>query len=168
MSVNSVGSNDTSSIGGLLLQQLAASSASSKDGNGLSGVLGDLLTLSPAAQQLSKAPEAITQAMSDLFSGKKDVSGDIAQLQSYFKQNPQSLTNVLSTLQGNTSTYSASGSTRASNAMVEALMKGKDYGSNTGAILNALLGIQNQNPLLSNAENSSSSTSNGNYLSLLS
>jgi len=164
MSINSVGSDQSQSIGSLLLQQLNAVGTGTQDANGLSSALGDLLTLSPAAQQLTKAPEAVTQAMTDLFSGQKDVSGDLAQLKTYFEQNPQSLSGVLSSLQGGNPTYGAAGGLGSNAALLTALMNGQSNGTNAGALQNFFNGTQNQDSLFtflgdSNSGSDSSSLS---------
>ena len=62
MSLTPVPSNQTQAIGSALLQQLAAGLSTSQSSSGESGLLGDLLTLSPTAQQLTQAPAAVTQA----------------------------------------------------------------------------------------------------------
>ena len=49
MSLPSVGSNQARTIGSTLLQQLAAEESSSQSTSGDSGILGDLMSLSPAA-----------------------------------------------------------------------------------------------------------------------
>ena len=98
MSVTSVGSNQSQSIGSQLLQQLMANSSTSQSTT--TGSLEDLLSLSPAAQQLAQAPSAVVNAMGDLLSGQKDVQGDLSQLKSFFQQNPQNLASLLSSLQG--------------------------------------------------------------------
>lgn len=138
MSLTPVSSDQSSSIGTLLLQQLNAlgSSSSSQSASGLAGILGDLMTLSPEAQQLTKAPEDVTKALSDLLTTQKDVSGDIEKLKTYFKQNPQSLANVLGSLQGG-ATYGASG---ANSALLTALMNSQSKNSNPAALLTLLQG----------------------------
>jgi hypothetical protein len=163
MSVTPVGSNQSQSIGSMLLQQLMASGTNSQGTTGTSGALGDLLTLSPAAQQLTQAPAAVTQAMSDLFSGQKDVQGDLAQLKSFFSQNPQQLASVLSSLQGGAGAYGLSNSLGSNSALLTALMNGQSNASNPAALL-SLLGSQGQDSLFSFIGNSgggsgSSSTS---------
>ena len=160
MSVPSVGSNQTQTIGTMLLQQLMANESNSQNTSGTSGILGDQLTLSPAAQQLTQVPEAVSQAVGDLFSSQKDVRGDLAKLQGYFQQNPQSLTSLLSSLQGGTSTYSASNTT-AKNALLTALMNGQSNSSDPAALLSLLQGNQGQHSLFdflgsSNGESNSS------------
>jgi len=147
MSLPSVGSNQTRTIGSTLLQQLAADESNSQGTGGTSGLLGDLMTLSPAAQQLTQAPAAVTQAMADLFSGKKDVQGDLAHLQSYFQQNPQSLAGLISSLQGGAGTYSASSSTNSNSALLTALMNGQSNASDPSALLGLLSGNQGQSTL---------------------
>lgn len=147
MSINPVGSDQSQSIGSLLLQQLNATSTNAQAANGLSGVLGDLLSLSPAAQQLTKAPEAVTKAMTDLLSTQKDVAGDLAQLKTYFEQNPQSLAGVLSSLHGGNTTYGAAG-LGSNAALLTALLNGQS-GTNSTELLNLLNGSQSQDTLFS-------------------
>jgi len=155
MSVSTVDSNQTQTIGSALLQQLAANESSSQGTSGASGLLGDLMTLSPAAQQLTQAPAAVTQAVSDLFSGKKDVQGDLAQLRTYFQKNPQGLVSLLSTLQGGTGTYSASSATGSTSALLTALMNGQSNASDPSALLGLLSGNEGQNTLFDYLGNSS-------------
>lgn len=162
MTVSNVSSSDSQSIGSLVLQSLMGGSASSTDSNGLSGLLGDLVSLSPASQQLAKAPADVTSAMNDLFSTQNNVSGDLSALTAYFKENPSSLTKVMGALQGSSSTYDASGAL-SSSALVSALVKAQANGSDTTGLLNAVLGGQTSN--LFDVMSSSSSTSSA--LSLL-
>ena len=161
MSLPSVGSNQAQTIGNALLQQLTADSSSSQGASGNSGLLGDLLTLSPAAQQLTQAPAAVTQAMGDLFSGHKEVQGDLAQLQSYFQQNPQSLASLLSSVQGGAGTYSASSSTGPASALLTALMNGQNNASDPSALLGLLSGNQGQSTLFDYLGNSSGGSGSG-------
>ena len=156
MSVPSVGSNQAQTIGNTLLQQLAAEGSSSQGTSGGSGLLGDLMSLSPAAQQLTQAPDAVTKAMGDLFSGKKDVQGDLALLQSYFQQNPQNLASLLSSLEGGAGTYNASNATNSSSALLTALMNAQSNSSDPSALLGLLSGNQGQNTLFDFLGNSSS------------
>jgi lipopolysaccharide biosynthesis regulator YciM len=166
VSIPTVSSNQTQTIGSALLQQLAAEESGSQGTSGASGILGDLMTLSPAAQQLTQAPDAVTQAMGDLFSGKKDVQGDIALLQSYFQQNPKSLTGLLSSLQESTGTYSPSNSTGSTSALLTALMNGQSNASDPSALLGLLSGNQGQNTLF-NYLGDSSGGSDSSALSIL-
>jgi len=166
VSISTIGSNQTQTISSALLQQLAAEESSSQGTSGNSGLLGDLLTLSPAAQQLTQAPDAVTQAMGDLFSGKKDVQGDLALLQNYFQQNPKSLASLLSSLQGGAGTYSASNSTNSNSALLTALMNGQSNASNPSALLGLLSGNQGQNTLF-NYLGDSSGGSDSSALSIL-
>ena len=153
MSLTSVGSNQTQTIGNALLQQLAADSSNSQGTSGDSGLLGDSMTLSPAAQQFTQAPAAVTQAMSDLFSGQKDVQGDVTQLQAYFEKNPQSLAGLLSSLQGGAATYSATNSTGSTSALLTALMNGQSNASDPSALLGLLSGNQGQSTLFDYLQN---------------
>jgi len=161
MSLPSVGSNQTQTIGNALLQQLTADSSSSQGTSGNSGLLGDLLTLSPAAQQLTQAPAAVTQAMGDLFSGQKDAQGDLAQLQSYFQQNPLSLAGLLSSLQGDAGTYGASSSTGSTSALLTVLMNGQSNASDPSALLGLLSGKQGQSTLFDYLGTSSGGSGSG-------
>lgn len=157
MSISTIGSSDSQNIGSLVLQSLLGSSTSSTDSNGLSGILGDLMTLSPASQQLAQAPAAVTSAMTDLFSTQKNVSGDLSALTAYFKDNPTTLTNVMSALEGGASTYSSSGST-SSSALVNALAQAQAGGTDTSTLLSSLLGGSSTDPLLEGLGSSSSSS----------
>jgi hypothetical protein len=160
MSVSTIQSSDSQNIGSLILQSLLGGSSSSTDSNGLSGILGDLMTLSPASQQLAQAPTAVSSAMSDLFSTQNNVSGDLSALTTYFQQNPSSLTNVLAALQGGTSTYSASGSLSGS-ALATVLAKVQASGGDTTSLVNAMLGSQSTDlfDAMSNASSSPSALS---------
>jgi hypothetical protein len=166
MSIPTIGSNQTQTLGTALLQQLAAEESGAQGTSGNSGLLGDLMTLSPAAQQLTQAPDAVTQAMGDLFSGKKDVQGDLALLQSYFQQNPKNLTSLLSSLQEGTGTYSPSSSTGSTSALLTALMNGQSNASDPSALLGLLSGNQGQNTLF-NYLGDSSGGSDSSALSIL-
>jgi hypothetical protein len=170
MTVTSVGTNQSQTLGTLVLQSLLASQNSSQATSGLSSSsLGDLLNLSSTSQQLAKAPAAVTQAMDDLFSTQKDVKGDLATLKNFFKDHPQNLTQILATFQGGSPTYGASGSTGTSTNQLLALLQGQS-GSSSGntqaSLLSALLGAKGQDPLLSSLGDSDSSSSSG-VLSLL-
>ena len=164
MSVTTVGSNDSQSIGSLVLQQLLAGSSSSTDSSGLTGIMGDLLSLSSTSQQLAKAPAAITSAMNDLFSTQQDVSGDLTKLKAYFDQNPTSLSGLLGSLQGSSSTYSASGTLGANSALLAAMAKAQAGGTDTTALLTSLLGGQSSDPLLASLGASSSSSGSLSFL----
>jgi hypothetical protein len=161
MSVPSVSSSSSQNVGALLLQQLLAGGSASQDSSGLSGLLGDLMTISPAAQQLTQAPTAVTDAMSDLFTNQTDVQGDLSQLKTYFQQNPQSLASLLSSLQGSTDTYDASGALGSNSSLLSAILNGKGSSSETGALLSALLSSQSMDPLIASlggSEDGSSSS----------
>ena len=164
MSVTSVGTTTSQSIGSTILQQLLNGNGSQGTSGLSSSSVGDLLTLSTASQQLAQAPAAVTQAMSDLFSGSTNTTSDLSTLQGYFKDNPTTLTSVLSTLQGGSSTYSASGTTDTTSSLISALESGKGTAADRSALL-SLLSAQNQDPLLSSAS-SSSTASNSGILSL--
>lgn len=149
MSVTPVVSNPLQSAGSQLLQQLLATGSGAQNPAGLSGLLGDLVTLSPAAQQLTKAPAAVSQAMEDLLSTQQDVAGDLAQLKTYFQENPQGLANVLGSLQGTSSPYGANHSQGAYGALVTALMNRQSGSSDPRALLSLLNGAQGQTSLFS-------------------
>lgn len=161
MSVTSVGSSDSQSIGSLVLQSLLSSNSTNSDSNSLSGLLGDLVSLSPASQKLAQAPADVTKAMSDLFSAQADVTGDLTKLKAYFQDNPESLTNVLGSLQGTSSTYSASGALGSNPALMSALVKAQASGTDTSALLNSLLGGATSDPLLASLGQSSSASGSG-------
>jgi hypothetical protein len=72
MSIAAVGSSGSQTIASLLLQELNASGASAQKVAPGSNLLEDLLTLSPAAQQLAKSPDTLAQAMQELLAGQKD------------------------------------------------------------------------------------------------
>jgi hypothetical protein len=158
MSVPSIGSSLSQSVTSQLLQQLLSEGTSSQTQTG-AGALGDLLSLSPAAQQLNQAPTAVSKAMSDLLTDQKDVQGDLAQLKGYFQQNPQALASLLGSLQGGSSTYSNSGNLGSSGSLLTTLLNAKQSGSDSGALLAALLGNQTQDPLLASLNNSDSGSS---------
>jgi hypothetical protein len=148
MSVNSVDSNSSQGVGNLLLQELLAEENTSTDSTGLSSTLDDLVSISSTGQSLSQAPDAVVNAMSDLFSAQKDVQGDLSQLKSYFKGDPNSLASLLSALKNGSSTYDALGNLSSS--------------SDKNTLLSALLGSQNQGSLfnyLGEADSGSSSSS---------
>ena len=164
MTISSIGSNGSQNIGSLLLQELNANGANSQNATDSSSLLEDLMTLSPAAQQLTKAPDAVTQALSDLFSGQKDPNGDLAQLKSYFQQHPQSLASVLSSLQGTGTTYGVSNSLGSNGALLTALMNKQSSNSDPSALLSLLNGNQTQDSLFSTLD--SSGGSDGSSLSI--
>ena len=160
MSLPSVGSNQTQTIGNSLLQQLAADSSSSQGASGSSGLLGDLLTLSPAAQQLTQAPAAVTQAMTDLLSGKQVAQADLAQLQTFLQSHPQSLSSLISSAQASKGTYGVSNSSGASDNLLTALMNQQSNASNPADLFSLLGNNQSQDSLLASLSDSGSS-SNG-------
>jgi hypothetical protein len=160
--ISSSTAQSSQSIGTQILQQLLSQGSGTQDTSGLAGLFGDMMTLSPAAQQLQQAPSAVTQAMGDLFSGQKDVQGDLAKLKSYFGENPQSLANVLSSLQGTQGTYSSSGTTGGNQALLAALLNGQTSGSNSVNPVSLLMGMSNQDSLftfMGDAGSGSSSSS---------
>ena len=159
MSIPSVASNQAQTIGSTLLQQLVANEAGAQGTSGTSSLLGDLLTLSPAAQQLTQAPADVTQAMQDLFSGQKDIQGDLTKLKSYFQQNPQSLIHLLNSLQAGTGTYGTANASGSKSALLTALMNGQSNNSDPTALLNLLSGNQGQNSLFDIMGNSGSGSS---------
>jgi hypothetical protein len=165
MSVTAVSSDQTQTLSSLLLQQVMANGSGSQDTSGATGALGDLLTLSPGAQQLAQAPDAVVQAMQDLFSGQKDTQGDLAQLKGYFQKHPQSLVSLLGSLQGSIGTYSTSSSSSSKSALLTALMNGQSNGSDPSALLSLLSGSQGQGNLFDFMGNSGSG-SNGSALSI--
>ncbi|GLH73034.1 hypothetical protein GETHLI_15360 [Geothrix limicola] len=168
MSLSPVSSDSSQSLGSLLLQQLNAASSGTTQGqdtSGLTGALGDLLTLSPTAQQLTQAPSAVTQALSDLLSGQKDVSGDLSQLKAFFQKHPQSLASVLGSLQAN-ATYGAPGGQTSTAALLTSLMNHQSNNSNPASLLALLNGNTTQDSLFSLLGDSGSG-SDGSAVSLL-
>lgn len=145
MSINSVDSGSSQSVGNLILQQLLENEDSSSGSTGLSSALDDLVSISSTGQQLSQAPDSVVKAMSDLFSGQKDVQGDLSLLQSYFKGDPKSLANVLSSMKNGSSTYDALGNLSSS--------------SDKSALVAELLGAQSQGSLFSYLGDSGSGSS---------
>lgn len=115
MAINSVGSSSPQAVSNRLLQKLPPPGAAGGEPDNFSAVLGDLMTLSPTASAPSKAaappppPPAVSQAMSDLFNGQKDVPGDLAQLKGYFAQSPQTLNSLMGALQGGGETEGSAG-----------------------------------------------------------
>jgi hypothetical protein len=164
MSITSVGTSDSQSLGSIILQSLVNSSSSNKNTSSSSGSLYDLLDLSSASQSLAKAPAEVTQAMNDLFGSQKDVAGDMTTLKGYFKDNPGSLTTLLGALQGGNSTYGSSGLTSDS-ALMAALAKAKAGGTDTSSVISALLGAR-QDSLLDYI-GGTSSASDSNLMSVL-
>ncbi len=160
MDITSLSASTSQTLGAQLMQQLQATGPGSQDLTGLSSLLEDNLSLSPAAKQLAQAPTAVTLAMTDLLSTQKDVSGDLAQLKTWFQQNPQSLAGIVSSLQGGSSTYSASAALGSNSALVASLLGGKHSGAVTSNLLNLLLGTSgSQDPLLAALGDSSSTDS---------
>jgi len=164
MSIASVGTSDSQSLGSIILQSLVNSSSNNKNTSSSSGSLYDLLNLSSASQSLAKAPAAVTQAMNDLFGTQKDVAGDMATLKTYFKDNPGSLTTLLGALQGGTSTYGSSGLTSDS-ALMAALAKAKAGGTDTSSVISALMGARRESLL--DYIGGTSSASDSNLMSVL-
>jgi hypothetical protein len=98
--------------------------------------------------------------MNDLFTNQTDVTGDLSTLKAYFKGNPSSLTTLLGALQGGGSTYGATGSLTSNTALLSALAKAQAGGTDTSSVLSALLGAQQQDPLLASIGDSTGSDSN--------
>lgn len=155
MSVTPVGSNQVQSLGAALLQQLNAQAASTQDGSGLSSLTGDLLTLSPAAQKLTTAPDAVTKAMSDLLSGQKTVQDDASIVKNYFAQHPEGLTSLMNSLTGSTGTYEVSTAAGSTSTLLTALMNRQSNASDPAALL-TLLGSQGQDSLFATLADSGS------------
>jgi hypothetical protein len=156
-----VGSTNIQTLRDQLLQQLNATGSGSQDTSSSgSSPLGDLLTLSPAARQLAQAPAAVTQAMTDLLSGKQVAQGDLAQLQTFLQSNPQGLSSLISNAQASKSTYGVSNSSGASDNLLTALMNQQSNASNPADLFSLLGNNQSQDPLLASLGDSGSS-SNG-------
>lgn len=165
MSITPVGSNNAQSLGSQILQQLSAMGTTTPSATGQTGTLADLMTLSPAAQQLTKAPDEVTKALADLLSGQKDTAGDLAKLKAYFQQNPKSLASVLSSLQGSTATQGTGAGLGSNSALLTALMNAQSNNSNPSALLGLLTGNQSQTSLFSFLGDSGSG-SDGSSLSI--
>jgi hypothetical protein len=144
MSITPVASTQTQVLANELLQQLQSTVSNPQTHNGLSGGSGDLLTLSPAAQQLSQMPTSVTQAMGKLLSGEKVAKEDLVQLQSYLQKNPEGLSSLVSGLQGAT----ASNSPGSKDALLTAMMNHQSNASDPRALLNLLHKTQGQDQLL--------------------
>ena len=161
MSIKAVDSNSSQSIGSLAMQLLQGQAASTQSAGLSNGSTGDLLTLSSAAQQLTQAPAAVTQALQDLLSGQKDITGDVAKVKTYFQANPQSLATVMNSLKGSaTATYSATNSNAVTTASLAALLQGQQHNPNTSALMGLLSGTQSQDPLFGSTDSTSSSSGN--------
>ena len=100
MSVTSIGASASQNLGSLLLQQLVAQGARPQGPSGSKGVLEDLLALSPAAQQLTQAPGAVSQTLSAdsknllltaLLNGESNASNPAALLGLFGSQGASSL-----------------------------------------------------------------------------
>ena len=148
MTISAVGSKNTQSLARQLLQQLNATGTPSQTTQGLSGLAGDQVTLSPAAQRLSQAPAAVTQALSDLLVGKKAAPGDLAQLQGYLKADPEGLGSLLGEVQGSVTTAGAASADNSTDSLLTALVNHQSNFSNPSALLGLLGGDSNQKALL--------------------
>ncbi|MGA2083193.1 MAG: hypothetical protein ABSH53_21665 [Holophaga sp.] len=160
-------SAQSQSIASLVLQQLLSGSNSQATAGLSPSVLQEVLQSSGAAQTSSQgAPAAVAQALGDLLSGSDPGAAqtDLATVQSYFKQNPDGLANLLSVLRSGSATYNADGTLSSSTSLLSAL-EGTSGSGSTGSILATLLGGQAQDPLL--ASLSGSSTDQSGSLSLL-
>src|SRR5664279_1859288 len=158
MTIGSVGSTSIQTLRDQLLQQLNTTGSSSQDTSGGSSPLGDLLTLSPAAQQLTQAPPAVAQAMTDILAGKKVAQGDLAQMQTFLQNNPQSLSSLISGIQASKSTYGVSSSSGASDNLLTAFMNQQSNASNPADLFSLLGNNQTQDPLLASLNDSGSSS----------
>lgn len=164
MSVTSVQTNTSQNLGSLILQALQNGGGTSSQ-DGLSGLLGDLTSVSSASKALAKAPAKVTSALQDLLTDQKDTTGDLATLKDYFKQDPSALASLLANLGGGTSTYSASGAL-SGNTTLASLLSGSGVspsllatvaGSrNSAAMIGSLLGGQGSDPLLESLNGSGS------------
>jgi hypothetical protein len=164
MSINPVASSSVAStniqtLRDQLLQQLSTTGSGSQDASSGSSPLGDLLTLSPAAQQLTQAPTAVVQAMTDILSGKKVAQGDLGQLQAFLQNNPQSLSSLISGIQASKSTYGAASASGASDTLLTALMNQQSNASNPGDLLSLLGNNQTQDPLFASLGDSGNGSS---------
>jgi len=109
-------------IASTILQQLLSGGNAQATGNLPPALLEDALRSTTSAQTFqtgtqasSPAPAAILQAMGALLAGSADsAKGSLAQLQSYFGQNPAGLASLMGSLQGGT--YSAAGTVTGAQA----------------------------------------------------
>ncbi|HJW72175.1 MAG TPA: hypothetical protein VJ486_04910 [Geothrix sp.] len=164
MSVLPIGtstSQTSQSLASQLVQDLLHPGTSAQDISSGSSLSGDLMTLSPAAQQLQQAPSAVVEAMSDIFSGQKDVPGDLAKLKAYFRENPQKLTTLLENLRGSLGTYSPSGTADSKQAMLAALLNGQNNGSGAVNPVSLLMGLSSQDTLFTFMGGSGTGSTNG-------
>ena len=125
MSVNLIGTNSSQSIASVPPQLARPGGGAAQAGGKSPSQVADALKLSPAAQALTQVPSSVSQAMTDILSGQKDVQGDLTQLRSYFQQNPQNLASILGGLQGGPGTYSPSGAVKSNGALESALLGGQ-------------------------------------------
>jgi hypothetical protein len=153
MTIGSVGSTSIQTLRNQLLQQLNATGSGSQEAAGSASPLGDLLTWSPAAQQLAQAPAAVTQAMTDILAGKQAAQEDLAQLKTFLQNNPQSLDSLLSSVQGSLGSHGA-----ASDTLLAAFMNQQSNASNPAALLRLLGSDQSQDPLQASFGDSGSGT----------
>jgi len=160
-------SAQSQSLTSLVLQQLLSGSNSQATAGLPPTVLQEMLQSSGAAQTSAQgAPAAVATALGDLLSGSDPGAAqtDLATVQSYFKQNPDGLANLLSVLQSGSATYNADGTLSSGTSLLTAL-EGNPGSGSTGSILATLLGGQSQDPLL--ASLSGSSTDSSGSVSLL-
>lgn len=172
MSVTGTAATSTQNLSSMILQQLLSGSNAQATSGLPASVLQEVLSSTGATPQSAAAtpqvPAAITQALGDLLSGN-DPSGsaaDLSQLQSYFKQNPGSLTSVLNSLQGGAGTYSANGTvSSASSSLLSALglsasgSSSSSSSTSSSSLISELLAGQSQDPLLASLGSSSSGLS---------
>lgn len=176
----SAASTSSQSVASLVLQQLLSGTNAQATAGLSPAVLQAVLQSANTTQQSAQgAPAAVTQALGDLLSGSdpSQAQSDLAQLQSYFQQNPDSLASLLSTLQSSAATYTANGTLSSSSSLLSALegtsgssssgsaltsllsaLQGTSGSSSSGSVLSALLGGQSQDPLLAALNGSSSSS----------
>jgi hypothetical protein len=172
MSVTATAAASSQNITSTILQQLLSGS-NAQATSGLSPtVLETLLNSASGSQQsaqttTTQVPAAITQALGNLLSGNDPSSAatDLSQLQSYFQQNPGSLTSLMSSLQAGAGTYSADGTVSSASSLLSALGLNSSGAStdtsstsSTSSLISQLLAGQSSDPLLASLSGSSASS----------
>lgn len=173
MSVVSSSSTSSQSIASMVIQQLMSGTNASATAGLSPSVLQAVLKQTGATAQsdsTSTTPAAITQALGDLLSGGASSQSDLSQLQAYFKQNPDHLASLLTSLQNGSGTYGADGTVNANTGLLATLAgssssNASGNAASTSSILSSLLGSQAQDPLL--ASLGLSSTGSGSTFSML-
>jgi hypothetical protein len=163
MSITASAASGTQNLTSLILQQLLSGSNAQATSALSPTLLKNVLTSAHAAQS-AQAPASVTQALGNLLSGQGQASAqsDLSQLQSYFKENPDSLASLLTSLQGGAATYTASGTVGGGSSLLAALGLGtgsSSSASSTSSLINLLLGDSSQDPLVAALGGTSASSS---------